>query len=689
MKTLSACLFVALFAYLLELNQAQNYIVPPVVNPATNYQKWAHFHWVWLKNSLGNQENETSLIKNYEKYNIPVGALNIDSEWATAFNNFVVDVNKFPDFEGMINDMHDDDIKVILWATSMVNVDNPDYEMCVENDYLIRNSKGYVRPISWWHGDGGLLDYSNPNAVDWWHKQMDLVLDAGVDGFKCDGTDPYILEYELTGGALGYNDQKISYQDYAYMYYRDFLYYTREKRSFSNTTGDAGLIMSRPVDCLLDQVSKVCQPFSPKDVMFSGWVGDDDATFNGLRGCARKVIFSAWMGYGNFACDVGGYRGNDETKDHVQFLRSAQFNSFLPLMENGGGGEHRPWMYTENPEVISIYRTFVEQHTRLSAYLLTNGANSVDSNTSAIHPVDYRTIPEIMAESEKIAQHVPPLITVPLVDPNQEYPEKMSSAIRDVEDTNLKIVFPQPSTYAYLLGQDILVHPVMYDAVDDKDTAEVEVNFPELCTVIPNNTAVPSTVEGSTVWLDWWSPSDPEKAFKAGESTRVVVPLDSYPVYVRKNAFIPLHPWVFTTSTDSPVTSTVLTNEVHFTWFAPTVPSVLNFPDVEFDLRESVTDGSGMTAKAGFISTDTIVVEVSAHDPVSDISTGFGSKSLIKGGGVSLVGVSEPNGEVTVEAWSGSECTYDYAKHSSTFTVSCGSLSGGLKVTVKGIKVLV
>jgi alpha-glucosidase (family GH31 glycosyl hydrolase) len=84
-------------------------------------------------------------------------------------------------------------------ATSMVNTENPDYQMCVDNKYLVRDSRGLVRPLQWWHGYGGLLDYSNPEAVSWWHAQMDKVLDAGVDGFKTDGTDPYIAEYELTG----------------------------------------------------------------------------------------------------------------------------------------------------------------------------------------------------------------------------------------------------------------------------------------------------------------------------------------------------------------------------------------------------------------------------------------------------------------------------------------------------------
>jgi len=37
-------------------------------------------------------------------------------------------------------------------------------------------------------------------------------------------------------------------------------------------------------------------------------------------------------------------------------LRS-QLGAFCPLMENGGEGEHRPWMYDN--ETLEIYRNFV------------------------------------------------------------------------------------------------------------------------------------------------------------------------------------------------------------------------------------------------------------------------------------------------------------------------------------------
>ena len=154
--------------------------VAPANLPSTPYYKWAHGHWVWNHNSAVNQQNTTGIVQEYLDHGIPVSAVNIDSTWATQYNNFQPNPDKFPDFKGMVSELHAQNVKVLLWATSMVNVENPDYQFCVDNQYLVRDSKGFVRPLGWWHGEGGLLDYSNPDAVSWWHSKMDIVLDAGL-----------------------------------------------------------------------------------------------------------------------------------------------------------------------------------------------------------------------------------------------------------------------------------------------------------------------------------------------------------------------------------------------------------------------------------------------------------------------------------------------------------------------------
>lgn len=513
----------------------------------------------------------------------------------------------------------------------MVNTENPDYEMCVQNKYLVRDSRGIVRPIEWWHGSGGLLDYTNPDAVAWWHSKMDQVLDLHVDGFKCDGTDPYILEYSLTGGALGYNDQVISYRDYANMYYRDFFYYTRTKNKAvvkGVTIDDAGLIMSRPVDCLLDEVSKGCTPFSPKDVMYSGWVGDDDGSFEGLRSCMRKIIYSAWTGYGNFGCDVAGYRYDDDLKDKTYFLRSAQLNSFLPLMENGGGGEHRPWMYDD--ETVAIYRKFVNEHYRLSAYLLTTGANAVDSKVSSVLPVDEHTFN------------------------------------MNITDRDGRIVYPQPTTYSYRLGEDVLVHPLMYNGKNETktDAGWVEMRFPAV-----NGNA-------DTLWLDWWRPDDLSKAFKAGEKKLQLVPLSSYSVYVRAGALLPLHDFSYPLATDEKTEVKVNDGQVDmdaiiFTWFQPFLSALYTESSpLTYSLRESVSTGRGMQAKVFFDGAErkTITAQISSRKGPA---------------GFALVGIKEPQ-SVDIKSWPTARCREFYVKHMETLRVHCADASGGIITTISG-----
>ena len=70
-----------------------------------------------------------------------------------------------------------------------------------------------------------------------------------------------------------------------------------------------------------------------------------DDSFEGLRQALDRYLQSAWAGYANFGSDIGGYRGTPNAdRSYDLLLRWAQLGAFSPLMENGGEGEHRPWM---------------------------------------------------------------------------------------------------------------------------------------------------------------------------------------------------------------------------------------------------------------------------------------------------------------------------------------------------------
>lgn len=197
------------------------------ISSVQSYPAGAHHHWVWHDNHVATQETLTKLVDDYLAHDIKVGAVDVDSTWSTGFNNFKFEKSKYPDPQGMVNNFHSKNVRIILWATSMIDTDSDNYGYARNHSYCVRNAmKQPMKPIHWWHGDGCLLDYTNSEAVEWWHSQLDYVLDLGIDGWKCDGTDPYIMELVLPHG----NDGKVlSYRKYADLYYSDFLDYSRRK----------------------------------------------------------------------------------------------------------------------------------------------------------------------------------------------------------------------------------------------------------------------------------------------------------------------------------------------------------------------------------------------------------------------------------------------------------------------------
>jgi hypothetical protein len=155
---------------------------------AAPYAPWAHTHWVWL--SLDPTPSFpaalTALVEGYVSRNISVGAVDIDSGWATGYNSFVPITSAFPDWHGFIGGLKSSfNVRVILWMTSMIDHDSPNFGEALSNSYFVLD--GFNRPavnLSWWHGVGGLLDYSNPAARAWWEA---LIVNSTLGGAASGG----------------------------------------------------------------------------------------------------------------------------------------------------------------------------------------------------------------------------------------------------------------------------------------------------------------------------------------------------------------------------------------------------------------------------------------------------------------------------------------------------------------------
>ncbi|MDP6907996.1 MAG: glycoside hydrolase family 31 protein [Flavobacteriales bacterium] len=424
-KPVILVLFISILI-LLELGNACAQQVDSAFNPdksTTPYDlpwpSWVFGHWVWEDEST--TESALQIVDDYISREIPVSAIIIDSPWETDYNTFVWDSTLFPNPQAMIDSLHARDVKVLMWITGIINDDvQPLYDYAAGENYFMKTFPFDSDPtvINWWKGDGSLIDYYNPEAVTWWKGLMDQTLALGIDGWKCDGTDFSVIQCPWSDGAGSF----VSRLDYSHEYYRLHFDYTRE------VLGDERVIHARPIDNYgLADIGGEQVSFAPVDMSFAAWVGDQDATFEGLTWALNSMYHSSEMGYLSFGSDIGGYRENDlfptNGRSKELFIRWAQLGTFSGLMENGGGGEHRPWIFDQETE--DIYRDLVQKRYSMLDYLMTN---------SEIYFSEQRSLMEFFNKTDYSYMLGPDIFVTPFL----------------TEGTSITVSFPDGGPWIYL-----------------------------------------------------------------------------------------------------------------------------------------------------------------------------------------------------------------------------------------------
>ena len=331
----------------------------------TPWPEWVFHHWVWEDEST--QQSATNLVDDYIQNGIPVGAIIIDSPWETGYNTFEFDTTLYPDPQGMIDYLHSKDVRILMWITGIINIDEPTlFNYAKTNNYFMRkDAQDDSTLVKWWKGEGRLIDFYNPAAVTWWKGLMQKTLDLGIDGWKCDGTDYSVVSTPYSP-YLGKNVNRLNY---SYTYYDLFFNTTRE------VLGKDRIITARPIDNYgFDIGDSSLAAFSRVETSFAAWVGDQDGTFEGLGKALNNMYHSDQMNYFSFGSDIGGYRDDPKSplgRSKEVFIRWAQMGSLCPFMENGGSGEHRPWAF--DSETRDIYKKFTKLHYDLIPYLMEEG----------------------------------------------------------------------------------------------------------------------------------------------------------------------------------------------------------------------------------------------------------------------------------------------------------------------------
>ncbi|KAL4221083.1 hypothetical protein ACF0H5_019345 [Mactra antiquata] len=293
--------------------------------------------------------------------------IEIDDNWTPYYGDLVFDSTKFPDVNEMVYHItNSTGCTVSVWVHPFFNSDSLSFQIAENKSFLIRNvsSEAHAALTKWWDGtSAGLLDVSNPEAVEWYLETLETLKNStGIDSFKFDAGESSWLPALYNASNLPHNPNDNYPKHYVEMAAQTDPYHRQEVR---------GGYKTQHLPLFVRQIDKL-----------STW---DHR--NGLESIIPGVFTFGLLGYPFVLPDmIGGNAYDGRFPSAELFVRWIQLNTFLPAMQYS----IVPWDPRFNDsdiDVVSISRKFTELHANISNQLIEIASESIANGCPIIRPL--------------------------------------------------------------------------------------------------------------------------------------------------------------------------------------------------------------------------------------------------------------------------------------------------------------
>lgn len=292
---------------------------------------------LWMSRITYKSEGEVRDVSaKLRKNKIPCDVIHIDTGWFEKEwrCDYKFSEERFPDAEKMLADLRRDGFKVSLWQYPYFTPKNKFFMEIIEKGYAVRDSEGNLPT------EDAIIDFSNPEAVEWYKGLIANLLNIGVACIKTDFGEAAPVHGIYHSGKSGF--------------YEHNLYPLRYNKAVSEVTGKA----------TGDSIVWARSAWAGSQRYPIHWGGDSDNTDSAMASSLCAGLSLGLCGFSFWSSDIGGFVKPSPEELYKRWLPFGLLSSHSRCH---GAPPKEPWMYSK--EFLNIFRSVTELKYELIPYI--------------------------------------------------------------------------------------------------------------------------------------------------------------------------------------------------------------------------------------------------------------------------------------------------------------------------------
>ncbi|WP_312444399.1 glycoside hydrolase family 31 protein [Lacrimispora sp.] len=292
---------------------------------------------LWMSRITYRSEKEVrEVINKLQENQIPCDVIHLDTGWFEEEWNcdYQFSYERFPDPQKMIQDLRQDGYRISLWQLPYFTPTNQLFKELCNNKLAVVNADGALP------AEDAVLDFSNPQTVEWYQEKLKTLFQQGVSAIKADFGEAAPVSGAYHSGKSGFYEHNL----YPLRYNKAVFDATKE------STGEA-VIWARSA-------------WAGSQRYPIHWGGDTENTDMGMLSVLRGGLSLGMSGFSYWSHDIGGFVRQTPEELYRRWMFMGIFTSH---MRCHGAAPKEPWAFSDS--FLDLFRRQMQFRYRMMPYI--------------------------------------------------------------------------------------------------------------------------------------------------------------------------------------------------------------------------------------------------------------------------------------------------------------------------------